>query len=123
MDESAFVIPCSKKDRLFKVSLKTLNKEKERTFLGVVLSPFLALGNTKGHAMTTKTPFDPDDDDDAEDIVKVLKKTPPPPAPPPPILFVSFFSFFFGVASKTTAREIHIENALYSLPSTCCNEL
>ena len=33
MDESAFVIiPCSKKDRLFKVSLKTLNKEKERTF-------------------------------------------------------------------------------------------
>ena len=65
----------------------------------------------------TTTPFDPDDDD-AEDIVKVLKKT-----PPPPILFVSFFSFFFGVASKTTAREIHIENALYSLPSTCCNEL
>ena len=65
--------------------------------------------------MTTKTPFDPDDDDDAEDIVKVLKKTPPPPAPPPPILFVSFFSFFFGVASKTTAREIHIENALYTL--------
>ena len=70
----------------------------------------------------TTTPFDPDDDDDAEDIVKVLKKTPPPP-PPPPILFVSFFSFFLGVASKTTAREIHIENALYSLPSTCCNEL
>ena len=69
----------------------------------------------------TTTPFDPDDDDDAEDIVKVLKKTPPPP--PPPILFVSFFSFFLGVASKTTAREIHIENALYSLPSTCCNEL
>ena len=69
----------------------------------------------------TTTPFDPDDDD-AEDIVKVLKKTPPPP-PPPPILFVSFFSFFLGVASKTTAREIHIENALYSLPSTCCNEL
>ena len=67
----------------------------------------------------TTTPFDPDDD--AEDIVKVLKKTPPPP--PPPILFVSFFSFFLGVASKTTAREIHIENALYSLPSTCCNEL
>ena len=66
----------------------------------------------------TTTPFDPDDDD-AEDIVKVLKKTPPPP----PILFVSFFSFFLGVASKTTAREIHIENALYSLPSTCCNEL
>ena len=72
--------------------------------------------------MTTKTPFDPDDDDDAEDIVKVLKKTPLSP-PAPPILFVSFFSFFFGVASKTTAREIHIENALYSLPSTCCNEL
>ena len=63
----------------------------------------------------TTTPFDPDDDDDAEDIVKVLKKTPLSPPPPPPILFVSFFSFFFGVASKTTAREIHIENALYTL--------
>ena len=67
----------------------------------------------------TTTPFDPDDDDDAEDIVKVLKKR------RRRRLFFSFLSspFFWGVASKTTAREIHIENALYSLPSTWCNEL
>ena len=67
----------------------------------------------------TTTPFDPDDDD-AEDIVKVLKKTPPPP----PILFVSFFSFFLGGSLENDrARNPYRERILYSLPSTCCNEL
>ena len=75
--------------------------------------------------MTTKTPFDDDDDDDAEDIVKVLKKTPlSPPAPPPPILFVSFFSFFWGGSLENNrARNPYRERIVYSLPSTCCNEL
>ena len=76
--------------------------------------------------MTTKTPFDDDDDDDAEDIVKVLKKTPlsPPAPPPPPILFVSFFSFFWGGSLENNrARNPYRERIVYSLPSTCCNEL
>ena len=73
--------------------------------------------------MTTKTPFDPDDDDDAEDIVKVLKKTPLSP-PAPPILFVSFFSFFWGGSLENNrARNPYRERIVYSLPSTCCNEL
>ena len=98
---------CSK-DRLFKVSLQTLNKEKER-LLGVVLSPFLAVGTKKVH-----------DDDHTFRPRRRRRgghrrylKTPPPP--PPPILFVSFF---LGGPENNRAR-----NPSRTLPSTCCNEL